>query len=83
MSAKPKPKYISPEEYLEVEDASLEKHEYFNGEIFQMAGASEKHNTISLNIAGELRQKLKKQDFILIPMWWLSAESPTSKNTKA
>ncbi len=61
MSAKPKPKYITEEEYLEVEDASLEKHEYFNGEIFQMAGASEKHNTISLNIAGELRQKLKKR----------------------
>lgn len=61
MSAKTKPKYISPEEYLAAERESLERHEYFDGEIFQMAGASDEHNTVSLNIASELHQQLKKR----------------------
>ena len=61
MSAIPKKKYIAPEEYLAMERKSLEKHEYFNGEIFQMAGASEEHNTIAMNIAGSLHQQLKKR----------------------
>ncbi len=60
MSALPKRKYISPEDYLAMERESLERHEYFDGEIFQIAGSSEKHNTISLSIAGELRQQLKR-----------------------
>ena len=61
MTAKPKQKFISEEDYLEMEESSLEKHEYFNGEIFQMAGASERHNNISGNIYGEFYIKLKKR----------------------
>lgn len=61
MSAKTKPKYVSPEEYLTAERESLEKHEYFDGEIFQMAGASDEHNTISGNIFASLHQQLKKR----------------------
>lgn len=33
-------------EYLAMEQASLEKHEFFNGDIFAMAGASPEHNLI-------------------------------------
>ncbi len=62
MSAKPKPKYITEEEYLEMEDASLEKHEYFDGEIFQMAGASKKHSIITSNIIMSLGSQLKKRN---------------------
>ena len=61
MSALPKKKYISPEEYLDLEETSLEKNEYFNGEIFQMAGASEKHNTIAMNIASNIHFQLRKR----------------------
>jgi hypothetical protein len=32
--------YISPEEYLAMERAATEKHEYYRGEIFAMSGAS-------------------------------------------
>jgi Uma2 family endonuclease len=48
----PGPKFnsISPEQYLEMERASQEKHEYYNGEIFAMSGASPSHNDISYNI---------------------------------
>lgn len=61
MSALPKKNYVSPEEYLLVERESLEKHEYFDGEIFLMAGASDGHNTITMNTASELHQQLKKR----------------------
>ncbi len=61
MSAKVKPKYVSPEEYLTKERESLEKHEYFDGEIFQMSGASDEHNTIAVNISSSLHFQLKKR----------------------
>ncbi|MCP4698698.1 MAG: Uma2 family endonuclease, partial [Gammaproteobacteria bacterium] len=40
--------YISPEEYLLHERQAKNKHEYFNGKIFAMAGAAEVHNTITV-----------------------------------
>jgi Uma2 family endonuclease len=46
----PKFNYISPEEYLTLERASTEKHEYFKGEVFAMSGASNEHNDIAYNI---------------------------------
>ncbi len=61
MSALPQKTYISPEEYLAAERESLEKHEYFDGEIFLMAGASDEHNTINGNIFAALHQQLKKR----------------------
>ncbi|MEM6428835.1 MAG: Uma2 family endonuclease [Deinococcota bacterium] len=38
-------------DYLEFEEHSQHKHEFVNGELFMMAGASERHNRIALNIA--------------------------------
>jgi Uma2 family endonuclease len=58
MSSQPK-SYLTPEEYLAFERKSETKHEYFNGEVFSMVGASRKHNLIAGNIFGELRQQLK------------------------
>src|SRR5712691_10212763 len=57
MSAAPKP-YISPEQYLERERQAEAKSEYFAGEIFAMAGASEEHNIITVNLARELSSQL-------------------------
>ena len=50
---------ISIEAYLEMENASLEKHEYYKGEIFAMSGAKVSHNTISGNLFVTLSNKLK------------------------
>lgn len=50
---------ISPEQYLREEDASLEKHEYFQGEVFAMSGASFKHNKICVSLIVALKNKLK------------------------
>ena len=47
------------EEYLQMEETSAEKHEYYQGEIFAMSGAKVQHNMISLNIAIALGNKLK------------------------
>ncbi len=51
MTAKPQKKY-SPEEYLELERAAEYKSEYYQGEIFAMAGASRNHNRIVGNLNG-------------------------------
>ena len=51
--------YISPEEYLAFEREAREKHEFINGEIVAMAGASENHNVIASNLFGELFIQLK------------------------
>jgi Uma2 family endonuclease len=47
------------EEYLQMERASEMKHEYYQGEIFAMAGASNRHITISSNLIAELHPRLK------------------------
>jgi Uma2 family endonuclease len=52
---------ISPEAYLEYERASDVKHEFHDGEMFAMAGASRKHVMIVTNavvvLGGQLRGK--------------------------
>jgi Uma2 family endonuclease len=55
----PNKKFITPEEYLEKEAISLDKHEYFQGEVFAMSGASISHNVISMNCSFDLKLKLK------------------------
>ena len=54
----PAKQWISPEEYLELERASETKHEYFNGEIFAMAGASLQHVRIVNNLGRLLGSQL-------------------------
>lgn len=48
-------KLLNEDEYLAQEECAAYKSEYVAGEIFAMAGASERHNRISLNIASHLR----------------------------
>lgn len=50
---------FSIEDYLEIENTSIEKHEYYKGEIFAMSGAKMPHNDISKNLSGNLYVKLK------------------------
>jgi Uma2 family endonuclease len=47
------------EEYLALEKDSIEKHEYFQGDIFARVGAGPRHNVICSNLFGELAQHLK------------------------
>ena len=59
MTALLKDDTISVEEYLQGELIAEIKHEYLDGYIYAMAGASMNHVRITGNIAGELRQHLK------------------------
>ncbi len=47
-------KYYSVEEYLVLEDKAAYKSEYYQGEIFAMAGGTYNHDVISLNLASAL-----------------------------
>ncbi len=51
--------WITAEEYLEGEKFAEVRHELIDGEVWAMAGASERHNLIAGNIFGEFRQALK------------------------
>ncbi len=51
--------YISPEEYLEGEKVSQIKHEYIDGEVYTMVGASDAHVTITMNLSMLLRSHLR------------------------
>src|SRR6185437_7975906 len=50
---------ISIEEYLEMENTSIEKHEYYKGEVFARSGAKVAHNAICGNLFVALSNKLK------------------------
>ena len=58
----PVKKYITQEEYLIAERLALDKHEYYQGEIFAMSGASISHNIISMNTSICLGNKLDGKD---------------------
>ncbi|GAA6616553.1 Uma2 family endonuclease [Scytonema sp. NUACC26] len=51
--------YLSPEEYLEAEKSSQIKHEYINGQVFTMAGASDAHVTVVGNLCTILRNHVR------------------------
>lgn len=56
--AEPQVKYTAAE-YLALERESEEKHEFLDGQIYAMAGASQRHNLITLNLGAELRAALR------------------------
>lgn len=50
--------FLTPEEYLAFERKATTKHEYLNGQIVAMSGASFAHNFITVNIATSLNVQL-------------------------
>lgn len=48
--------YLSPEDYLASEMTRQVKHEYIDGEIFAMSGASDDHSDIVFNLSTVLRE---------------------------
>lgn len=51
--------YLSPEEYLAAEKDSPIKHEYIQGQVYAMVGASDAHVTIAGNLFALLRNHLR------------------------
>ena len=67
MSSVPATKLISIEEYLDAEETSLEKHEYYKGEIFAMAGAAIAHNRVVRNTLIEIGNYLYDKSCEIFP----------------
>ena len=57
--AEQQPRRYTVEEYLALEEQSEIRHEFFDGEIFAMAGADVSHNLIGLNFAVSFRLALR------------------------
>src|SRR5580658_9148210 len=52
---------LTPEEYLAIEREAPYKSEYYEGEMFAMAGARESHNLIATNAIRELSQQVRSR----------------------
>lgn len=64
MSAAPQIAFppVSPEEYLAAERTAAFKSEYYQGQMYAMAGASNAHNLVNLNAATALNIALREHD---------------------
>ena len=51
--------HLSVEDYLASEDGGEVRHEYIDGQLYAMTGASDRHGLITLNIATCLRPLLR------------------------
>ncbi len=68
MSAVPQPSTaMSEAEYLAFERVHESKHEYINGEVFAMTGASENHNLICGNLITRLNIQLEERPCKVYP----------------
>jgi Uma2 family endonuclease len=54
--------FLTPEQYLEIERQAERKSEYWQGEMFAMAGAGESHNLLLMNIAAQIHSQLRTRD---------------------
>ena len=59
MSSQPKKLAVTSEEYLAAERQADRKHEYLDGEVFAMSGASFAHVSIVANLTGHLFSRLQ------------------------
>ncbi len=60
--------FITPEEYLELEKSSPDKHEYWNGEMYMMAGTTRQHNRITINTTKALDRLLERRPYSVLAM---------------
>jgi Uma2 family endonuclease len=59
MSSSRAPSLYTVDEYLTLERAAAERHEYLDGQIFAMAGESDAHGDITVNLVITLGSQLK------------------------
>jgi len=60
MSAAPKPRKLTVAEYFALEEKAERRSEFYDGEMFAMAGASREHNAITRNLTAEFHNRLKE-----------------------
>lgn len=47
------------EEYFKIDSDSDVRHEYVNGQVIDLAGGTDRHSQITVNVIGELRNRLR------------------------
>jgi Uma2 family endonuclease len=57
-SALKRPNELSESEYLSDENTRFQRHEFLDGHVYAMAGATENHSGIKLNLVGWLSSRL-------------------------
>lgn len=58
----PKPSFLTPDEYLEIERKSEIHSEYIAGRMYAMSGASRRHALIAVNFTRELSSEVRHRD---------------------
>lgn len=66
VAAQQEPLYMTEAEYLEFEEKSEIKHEYVNGKVYAMAGASLVHTVICHNTANALEEKIGDKPCLIV-----------------
>lgn len=56
-------RYYTPEEYLALEEAAIDKSEYHDGKIVPMPGGTTNHNKIALNFCRKFPLTIKEQNY--------------------
>ena len=64
MAAQPQPR-LTPEQYLEIERAEEFRHEYYDGRMYAMSGASYPHVLITGNLNFALRTQLRTRPCVV------------------
>lgn len=59
MSDRAEIRYMSEQDYLQAEEKSTVKHEYVDGYVFAMAGATQAHSIIGTNLVSAIRSHLR------------------------
>jgi Uma2 family endonuclease len=59
--------FLTPEQYLEIEREAKYKSEYYQGEMFAMAGAGEAHNVLVTNLVTGLNNQLRSRPCRVYP----------------
>ncbi|MDE0018210.1 MAG: Uma2 family endonuclease [Candidatus Poribacteria bacterium] len=71
--------YLTPIEYLNWERKAVTKHEYLDGEIVAMSGASNAHNIITMNTSYQLYDQLLDRDcFVYASDMRVRVQAPVS-----
>src|SRR6185312_13332453 len=66
MSRQPK-RFLTPEQYLEIERAANFKSEYYEGEMFAMSGAREAHNLVVANVISAIHEQFRRRSCRVYP----------------
>jgi len=65
MALAPKISGLTEAEYLRLERDADTRSEFFDGEIFAMAGGTQTHSLLCSNVVGELRNRIKALDCVV------------------